>query len=75
MNSEEKKILYNEASKHIGINIAEWLGAMLRYGCSFGKRDFKTLYNAEEFVKNAWIGTVFQILMFVLFFALLFIIF
>lgn len=61
MDSKEKKIVYKEVSKHHAANASEWLGALLRYLWFRGKRKFETFYNSEEYVRNAWIGTVLQI--------------
>lgn len=65
MDPKEKKIWYKEVSKHHAANASEWLGAILRYLWHRGKRKFDTFYNSEEYVRNAWIGTVLQIIVIV----------
>jgi len=62
MSPEEKNKYYEEVSKHNAANIAEWLGAILRYCLFFGKRKFTTLYNAQEYRKNAIIGNLIQLI-------------
>ena len=54
------------------LNTSEWIGALLRYFGSFGKRKFNSFYNQKELKKNAIIGNLFQIILVVLFFYFLF---
>jgi len=63
MSPEEKKEYYKEVSKHSAANISEWFGAIFRYGLYFGKRKFNTIYNAQEYRKNAIIGNLLQIVL------------
>ena len=62
MNPEEKNKYYREVSKHNAANVAEWFGAIFRYFLHFGNRKFNTLYNAQEYRKNAIIGSLLQLI-------------
>ena len=54
------------------LNTSEWFGALLRYFAHFGKRKFNSYYNQRELKKNAIIGNLFQITLFILFFYFLY---
>ena len=54
------------------LNTSEWFGALLRYFAHFGKRKFNSFYNQRELKKNAIIGNLFQITLFILFFYFLY---
>ncbi len=49
------------------LNSSEWFGAIIRYFWHLGKRKFNTFYNQKELKKNAIIGTVFKIVLFITF--------
>ena len=48
------------------LNTSEWFGALIRYFICFGKRKFNSFYNQRELKKNALIGNLFQIFLFIL---------
>jgi len=54
------------------LNTSEWFGALLRYFAYFGKRKFNSFYNQRELKKNAIIGNLFQMTLFILFFYFLY---
>lgn len=54
------------------LNTSEWLGAILKYFVSFGKRKFNSFYNQKELKKNAIIGNLFQIILLISFFYFLY---
>lgn len=54
------------------LNTSEWFGAILRYVLSLGKRKFNSFYNQKELKKNAIIGNLFQIILMILFFYILY---
>jgi len=63
MSRRDKMVEYLEASQHVGLNTAEWFGALVRYAWYRGRRSFKSLYNSKEFILNARIGMAVQLVL------------
>lgn len=49
----------NEADHQL--NTSEWIGAIIRYFLSFGRKKFNTFYNRKELKRNALTGYFFQV--------------
>ena len=46
---------------------SEWIGAIIRYFSSFGKKKFNDLYNPNELKKNVLVGWMAKIITFLIF--------
>jgi len=71
MSPEEREKYYSEVSKHNATNSAEWIGAIFRYLFSFGQHKFSELYSAQEYRKNACVGILLQIILFIILFGII----
>ncbi|GAA4275867.1 hypothetical protein [Aquimarina mytili] len=62
-NPNKKEDINSQNAADNSLNSSEWFGAIIRYLCHLGKKDFNSFYTPKQLKKNALVGYIFKIIM------------